>query len=82
MSVNNSLITKQHDRPFISACRVVRAAIRVYGLCVCTCGHVCVCGRLQVRAEVLKRKLASEQVHTIVFCMHTEFRIASVLLLR
>ena len=27
MSVNNSLITKQHDRPFISVCRVVCACL-------------------------------------------------------
>lgn len=34
MSVNNSLIPKQHDRPFISMCGVVYAATRVYGVCV------------------------------------------------
>lgn len=73
MSVNNSLITKQHDRSFISTCHVVHAAIRVYDVCVCGRRWVVESGRLQVRTEVSKRRLASKQVHGVFFACTQSF---------
>lgn len=81
MSVNNSLITKQHDRPFISMCRVV---------CVCVCAGIRVCGVRLCGEEVggaewevagqscgfEEEKLQTSAGHA--FCMHTEFCILSL----
>lgn len=54
MSVNNSLIPKQHDRPFISMCGIACAGIRAYDACVLWVEES---ERLQVGAEVSEEDL-------------------------